>query len=318
MTKRKNNIGGLLDSLKSDSSTVESENTAVSESKIVNPAVNLAINSNVKRATSIKEPVLHLSHDQVRFFKYHDRHESSIDTIKVHQIRRSIESEGQHFPGIVRKTSDITTDGRVIYDLIVGRLRFEASRSVGIFKAFLKDVNDIEAAKLMFSENEDRQDITPFERWLSIIPIVKDNVLESQDIARLIGWDKGNLSRSMKAIDVYDDCVLHDYLLDVAKVKLGTLIDVATSYNENPKAIKDAISFVEDKYPDRKNNLFLKSILKRVTDIKTPETETLFLSGSKVKIKRVGDSLNLSFSDVPLESDFNLIIAKLKEMKAVR
>jgi ParB family chromosome partitioning protein len=178
----------LLDSLHDDGANTEPSTESITEQKsdLSNPAVGLATNSTIKRATSIKEPVLQLSHDQIRLFKYHDRHVSAIDTAKVGQIRKSIEGEGQHFPGIVRKTSDATPDGRMIYELVVGRLRYEASRGIGVFKAFLKDLNDVEATKVMFSENVDRQDITPFERWLSVLPLIEDKVLRVKEIAELI------------------------------------------------------------------------------------------------------------------------------------
>jgi ParB family chromosome partitioning protein len=278
----------------------------------------MATNSSVKRAISNKEPVLSLSHDQVRFFKYHDRHESALDTAKVAQIRRSIESEGQHFPGIVRKTSESTNDGRMIYELIVGRLRFEASKGVGIFKAFLNYVDDATATKIMFAENEDRQDITPFERWLSVIPLLKDKVLEDKEIAGLIGWDKGNLSRSLKAIKVYDDCNLKQHLQDVSKVKMFPLTELSALYSERADDVKSAISFIEENYTDLKDSLFLKAVLKRVRNVQAPLTETVFLSGSKMKIKKQGESFTLSFKGIPKEADFKTVIATLKDLEALK
>ena len=57
----------------------------------------------------------------------------------IKQLEASIKEEGQVFPGIVRKTSDKTSDNKVIYELISGRLRFEATKNVEVpFKAFLK------------------------------------------------------------------------------------------------------------------------------------------------------------------------------------
>lgn len=322
MSKKKNNVGDLLASLTSSKETMELDEQKEQVSKtpkesIVNPAIGLATGATVKRAPSVKEPVLQLKHDQVKLFKYHDRHKSSLETQKMFQIRRSIEEEGQHYPGVVRKTSEVTEDGRAIYELIVGRLRFEASRSVGVFLAFLKDLNDTEATKIMFSENEDRQDITPFERWLSIIPIVNDNIMGTSEIARLIGWDKGNLSRSLKAIQFYNECNLEQFLVDVAKVRLSVLIELATLYSEKPDEVEKAISFVEERYPSRKDNLFLKGVIKRVKDVEDVVVDTLFLSGSKVKIKKKGDNLSLTFSGVPHESDFKTIIEKLKEIKSI-
>lgn len=320
MVKKRNNIGGLLDNLKSDNDTsdIVDTNPILSLSrKPSNPAIGLATNDTVRRAPSVKEPVLNLTHDQVKIFKYHDRHTSTLDTVKVMQIRRSIESEGQHFPGIVRKTNDVTLDGRMVYELVAGRLRYEASRGIGVFKAFLKDLDDGEAAKVMFAENEDRQDITPFERWLSIRPLLRDKVLESKEIAELIGWDPGNLSRSLKATRVYDECKLEHYLKDVSKVKLNVLLELAKLYDSDKLKVQEAISFISDNYSGRRDNLFLKSVIKMVREERASDSETLYLEGSKVKIKKVGDALTLSFVGLPNEAQFSTIIAKLRELKAL-
>jgi ParB family chromosome partitioning protein len=322
MTRKKNNIGGLLAGL---GKTEKEEKTESADSKVsaetkgvVNPAIDLATGNSVKRAVSVKEPVLQLQHDQVILFKYHDRHKSSLDSAKVAQLRKSIEAEEQHTPGTVRKTDKTTSDGRVIYELIVGRLRFEASRGVGVFKAFLKDLDDAAAVKLMFSENEDRLDITPFERWLSVLPLVEDRVMGVQDIAESIGWDKGNLSRSLKAKKVYEECELENYLVDVSKVKLNPLIELSKVYEEKPDSVKESIKFVEEKYPGRKDTIFLRSILKHMKEIIVGDTEKVFLTGSKATLVKKGDNVSISFQGLPKESDFETIIESMKKIKAFR
>lgn len=323
MPRKKNNIDSLLSSLKDTKSDVKDNSSSETELKVTtkagsNPAIEMGAGVNVKRAASVRQAVLQLKHDQVKLFKYHDRSNSSLDSIKVTQIRRSIEAEGQHFPGIVRKTSETTADGRMVYELVVGRLRYEASRGVGVFKAFLKELTDSEAAKIMFSENEDRLDITPFERWLSILPIIKDKIMGVREIAELTGFDAGNLSKALKAQKVYEECNLHMFLENVSKVKLGTLIEVQNLYDEKPKEVIEAIKTVEFNYAGRKDNLFLKSIIKIVKDIKTNDRETIFLSGSKVNIKKVGENVTLSFKGLPQENEFSKIIEKLKELNALQ
>jgi ParB family chromosome partitioning protein len=322
MVKRRNNIGGLLDKLndkKTDSEHVEVVNTdAGNATQTRNPAIKLAMGTSEKRAKSVKEPILYLEHDQVIMFKYHDRHTSSLDTVKVQQIKRSITKEGQHFPGIVRKTDKVTADGRIIYELIVGRVRFEASRSVGVFKAFLRDLSDADATKVMLSENEDRQDITPYERWLSILPLVKDGILSNNEIAELIGWDKGNLSRSLKARVFYEEENMQDVLLDVTKVKLNQLIEVAALYEKDKSGVREAIAFIKENYPTRKDNLFLKAVIKRFSDALNPITKTLYLDGSKMTAKRVGDRISLNFAGLPDRSNIDEIINALEQIGAFK
>lgn len=320
MTRKKNNIGGLLDNLgkKEKEEIIEgADSKVVKDTKgMVNPAIGLATGNSVKRAASVKEPVLQLQHDQVILFKYHDRHKSSLDSAEVAQLRASIEESGQHTPGVVRKTDSVTPDGRVIYELIVGRLRFEASRGVGVFKAFLKDLDDAQAVKLMFSENEDRLDITPFERWLSVLPLIEDKVLELREIAASIRWDPGNLSRSLKAKKVYEDCKLENYLVDVSKVKLNTLVELAKVYEEKPDVVKESIKFVDEKYPGRKDTIFLRSILKHMQEIVVSYTDKVYLTGSKATLVKKGDNVSISFQGLPKESDLATIIESMKKLKA--
>lgn len=324
MAKSKNNIGGLLqglnkrppaDAAKNSESGAEAKKK---EGDAVNPAIGLATGSNIKRATSVKEPVLQLQHDQVVIFKYHDRHKSSLDTVKVAQLRKSIETEEQHTPGTVRKTNKTTPDGRMIYELIVGRLRFEASRGVGVFKAFLKELDDAQAVRLMLSENEDRLDITPFERWLSVLPLIEDKILALKDIAESIGWDTGNLSRSLKAKKVYEECELEHYLVDVSKVKLNPLVELSKVYEEKPDSVKESIKFVEEKYPGRKDTIFLRSILKHMKEIVVGDTEKIYLSGSRATLVKKGDNVSITFQGLPNESDFTTIIESMKKLKAFR
>tara|TARA_Y100000780_G_scaffold178995_1_gene164312 strand:+ start:27550 stop:28509 length:960 start_codon:yes stop_codon:yes gene_type:complete len=318
MAKR-NNIDSLLGSLSDDSSDGKSDQDSSKSAKsLANPAIALARSEREIRATTERVPVLKLDPDQVIFFKYHDRHISSIESHKVKQLEASIKEEGQVFPGIVRKTSDKTSDNKVIYELISGRLRFEATKNVEVpFKAFLKDLDDAQAIRLMLIENEDRFALAPFERWLSVIPILEDDVLPLAEIAQLIKWDKANLSRYSKAVPFYKSCNLSRFLVDVEKVKMNTLYSCFQEYEKNPKQVESAISFVSENYPKVKDNLFLKAVLKRVSEDKEVKSDTVFLSGSKVKIKRVGTNLNISFEGIPKESELSTVIDKLRELDSL-
>lgn len=315
----KNNMQKLRNGILNKQDHVSPDDQLKSSStSIVNPAIELATGSSVKRATSFKEPILHLSHDQVIIFKYHDRHKSSFTSQEYFQVKRSIDNEGQNFPGVVRKTNQTTPDGRLIYELIVGRLRYEASRDVGFFKAFLKDLDDVQAIKLMLIENEERINITPFERWLSILPIVEDNVLSLNQISEHIGWDKGNLSRSLKAKAVYQECGLDDYLLNTSKVKMHPLIELGSLYEENPSSVKEAISFVVDKYPHLNDSVFIKAILKQLKQAVIPIKKKVSLSASNVLIKKSGESFSINSDGTLNRDDFELLFEELKNLGVIK
>ncbi len=320
MAKRPNNIDSLLGSLSDEPADNKSgQDSSKGAKNPANPAIALARSEREIRATTERVPVLKLDADQVRFFKYHDRHISSIESPKVKQLEASIKEEGQIFPGIVRKTSDKTSDNKVIYELISGRLRYEAAKNIEVpFEAFLKELDDEQAIRVMLIENEDRFSLAPFERWLSVIPILDDDVLPLAEIAQLIKWDKANLSRYSKAIPFYKSCNLSRFLLDVEKVKMNTLYSCFQEYEKDPKQVESAITFVSENYPSVKDNLFLKAVLKRVAEDQEVKSDTVFLSGSKVKIKRVGTKLNISFEGIPKESELSAVIDKLRELNSLQ
>lgn len=318
--KSKSNMGGLLDGLHEQEST-ESQANKNEESKVTNPILDMAEGATKKRADSVKEPVLKLEHDQVIIFKYHDRHDSSLQSIEFQQLKKSIETDGQDFPGVVRKTELVTDDNRVIYELIVGRLRFEASRSLGVFKAFLKELDDVEATKLMLRENEGRKGITRYERWLSVIPLLNDQVLSITEIATYINMDRGNLSKTMDAVKMFMDLSLEKYLLDVNKVKMDPLVKLSKMYIDDEPLVANAVDYIASHYPARKNNLFIKSVIDKVKSTGESDkarSEQLYLEGSKARFRRDGSNLSITFDGLPKESDLEKIIASIKNLKGFR
>ena len=320
MTKgKKNNISSLLNGIGEDVDSCNVENSKPDEKKPIskelddpsNPAIALATGKYISRAKTVKEPILHLQHDQVSIFKYHDRHESSLRSNKLKQLKEAIESEEQHFPGVVRKTDRVTDDGRMVYELIVGRLRFEATRDIGFFKAMLRDLDDQQAVKLMLSENEDRFKIAPFERWLSILPLVKEDLLSIREIAEATKVDPGNLSRSLKARRFFEECDLDKYLIDVESVKLQKLIDIGNEYLKDPEKVTNALKVVLTRSPNIRNNRLLLAISNELRVVSRIVKETIQLDDLAVKIERDGENLRLYFDGLPNAQDLETIIPTL-------
>lgn len=291
----------------------ESKSTNSSQAR-AKPAAAFNLGKSGKMPKSSQLMLVELDHDQVEIFKYHDRHISSIQSNKVLKMRDSIKSEGQIFPGIVRPTDKVTDDGKKVYELIVGRLRFEGCRGVTKFKAVIKDVSDAEAVKLMIKENEERTDITPFERWLSILPLIDDKVLSIAEIAKLNHIDRANLTKSLKAKVLFDEFDLSNCLDDVEAVKLSHVLKLHDHYIENKDAVTDAIISIRENYPDLKNSAFIKSVEKRVLKRDEKLSSKVFISGSKVSVKRVGSKVDLSFNGIPNEADLQKVIEEMRKL----
>lgn len=292
----------------------ESKGQKVSSQVRAKPAAAFNLGKSGKMPKSSQLMLVELDHDQVEIFKYHDRHISSIQSNKVEKMRQSIKDEGQIFPGIVRPTDKVSDDGKKIYELIVGRLRFEGCRGITKFKAVIKDVSDSEAVKLMIKENEERNDITPYERWLSILPLIDDDVLSISEIARLNHMDRANLTKSLKAKVLFDNFDLHDCLDDVEAVKLGKVLSLYELYSKNEKAVAEAITTLREDYPDIKNTAFLKAVEKKVLSKEEKHVGKVFIAGSKVSLKRVGDDVTLSFNGLPNEADLDKVIDEMRKL----
>ena len=279
------------------------------------PAAAFNLGKSGKMPKSSQLMMVELDHDQVEIFKYHDRHISSIQSNKVEKMRQSIKDEGQIFPGIVRPTEKVTDDGKKVYELIVGRLRFEGCRGIAKFKAVIKDVSDSEAVKLMIKENEERTDITAYERWLSILPLIDDDVLSISEIARLNHMDRANLTKSLKAKVLFDKFNLFDCLDDVEAVKLSKVLRLYELYTKHEESVTDAILHIRENYPETKNVAFLKAVDRRVSSREEKHVSKVITENSKVSVKRVGSNVSVSFEGLIKEEDLEKVVEEMRKLR---
>ncbi|MFC0118268.1 ParB/RepB/Spo0J family partition protein [Pseudoalteromonas xiamenensis] len=325
MVKRNNNASSLLDRLKANSvEPAKQAHETSAEKRVVNPVVGLAIGERKVPALSEQVAILQLTHDQVRFFKYHDRHSASLNTDDFQKLKESIKENGQHTPGFVRKTKDTTEDGRVVYELVSGRMRFEATRELNVFKAFLLKLDDTQAVELMLSENAERRNITPFERYMSIVPILKDGIMKQVDLAAKIEWDKGNLSKAAKSIDFYLDLNLERFVDDPHKVKLNTFLSLHQLYVSQPEITAVAIDDIADAKPNLKNGTFFQAVTKAVKKVLEPKLEksqdrhVVTLSGCDATIENKNGQFSISFSGVPSFDDLTQLAQSLRDSDSLK
>jgi ParB family chromosome partitioning protein len=91
-------------------------------------------------------------------------------------------------------------------------------------------------------------------------------------------------------------------------VRIGSL------YKEDPQALSQAVEKIKSNYPDRKNNLFLKSVISVIEEEEKPVNKTTILNGSKLKVKRIGNKVTMTFEGLPRESSIDEIVAALKDV----
>ncbi|TQF66184.1 ParB/RepB/Spo0J family partition protein [Pseudoalteromonas luteoviolacea] len=320
MKKRSNNASSLFDKLKANSpEAAKPAYEAKNEKAVVNPVVGLAIGERKVPASSEQIAILKLTHDQIRLFKYHDRHTASLNTEDFEKLKNSIKNNGQHTPGFVRKTKDTTEDGRVIYELVSGRMRFEATRELNVFKAFLLKLDDTQAVELMLSENAERRNITPFERYMSIVPILKDGIMKQVELAAKIEWDKGNLSKAAKSIDFYLNLKLERFIDDPHKVKLNTFLSLHQLYVSQPEITAVTIDDIAESKPNLKNGAFFQAVSKAAKKVvepnesKSQQKHVVSLPGCKATIDSKNGQFSISFSALPSFDDLTKLANSLKK-----
>ena len=64
----------------------------------------------------------------------------------------------------------------------------------------------------------------------------------------------------------------------------------------------------------KKNNLFLKSVISVIEEEEKPVNKTTILNGSKLKVKRIGNKVTMTFEGLPRESSIDEIVAALKDV----
>lgn len=129
-----------------------------------------------------------------RVWDLHDRMFDSLTTQNCSDIIQSIKSEGQLYPAIGRI---VRGEPDVDIEIVCGARRLYAAQQLEIdLKVDLKELDDRKALRMMFVENEHRQDISPYERGISLGRLLRTKQFHSQtDLADVLGLSQATVSR---------------------------------------------------------------------------------------------------------------------------
>lgn len=132
-----------------------------------------------------------------RMWSLHDRFEAHITEESCRAEIESFERHGQLVPALGRALPD---DPDYDVELIYGARRLFAARHIN--KPLLVEITEIcdrEAAILMDIENRQRADISPYERGVSYLRMLRAGHFTSQDdIARALGMSTSRVSRLVR------------------------------------------------------------------------------------------------------------------------
>ena len=149
--------------------------------------------------------VLEVDINACRLWKMADRKDEGVTKKAIADLAQSIREQEQRVPVIARP---VEGDPQIKYEIVAGRRRFEACKLIGKnILAIVKNMDDQEAFAVMMIENDDRIDISPFTRALSLKSALDEGIYESQ--AALLEahneqsshrkYTKGNISKMLTA-----------------------------------------------------------------------------------------------------------------------
>ena len=121
-----------------------------------------------------------------------DRTRHAFEDEAFHALRRSIAEHGQDQPILVRPHA--TEPG--LYEIAYGRRRREACRELGIkVKARVKPLTDDELLRAMVRENEEREQLSLYERAAFVRRLGEGEGLSVRKLAAMLGISPGYVSR---------------------------------------------------------------------------------------------------------------------------
>lgn len=143
-------------------------------------------------------------------WRFHNRAIDGFE-INIDSLVESIKTDGQHTPGLVRQTENDS------YEIIFGYRRSLACKALGIkYKATVlpKYVDDMTCLKMMHSENEERQDVSPLQDARTFQAALDQGIFVNQEhLGQVLGLSQSRVSRILKSATLFR----HDWLI-------GTLV----------------------------------------------------------------------------------------------
>lgn len=160
---------------------------------------------NRRPAQRRNQVILELDINVCRLWEMADRRDEGVSGKAIADLAQSIREQNQRVPVIARP---VEGDPEIKYEIIAGSRRFKACKLIGQnILAIVKEMDDQEAFAVMMIENDDRIDISPFTRALSLKAALDNGIYESQ--AALLEahneqsshrkYTKGNISKMLTA-----------------------------------------------------------------------------------------------------------------------
>jgi len=182
-----------------------------------------------EEAISAGQLLIEIEPDQIHDPLPRDRLEISFSDADFDALKRSIQDDGQLIPVTVRKSSGDD------YEIAAGRRRVEACRQLGLrVLARVQELDDVEMLQLQFEENEQRADISSYERACWYRAVQKEYDFSTPELARRFNISQPMIVKYLKLGRIPTEIV--EALDDARELSLGdseklhkTLAEIASS-----------------------------------------------------------------------------------------
>ena len=182
----------------------------------------------------------YISPSQIENWEYSDRLSTSLGDIDG--LANEFIKIGQQQPCLIRKSK--TNDN--LYELIIGERRWRAAKKANVdLMVIIKDINDHDAALAQAAENDNRENLSDYEKGTSLAKLIAAGKIKQKDLIESLGKSRQYIS-SLLSFDKIPNELLEE-IGDIKNFSAAAAERVKQIYQRSEQH-KEAILLLAKKY----------------------------------------------------------------------
>jgi ParB family chromosome partitioning protein len=248
-----------------------------------------------------------------------DQPRKYFDEESLNQLAESIKQHGLLQPIIVRRI------GGGFFQIIAGERRWRASKLAGLTEipAIIIEADEMKASELAIVENEQREDLNPYEEAVAYKALMETYDLTQDEVATRVGKSRSAIANTLRLLDLPDEVLEMLKSADIsaghARALLGlknkdVVVDVAMKILEFSLSVRETEDLVKKLNKDYEKSLKNEDSEEEnelaVDYAKDLERRATSLTGKIIKIKSKGKKKSIEIEYIDNE-DLEDILVKL-------
>lgn len=233
------------------------------------------------------------------------------DEDKLLQLEKSIREQGIIEPLIVRPLK------RNLYELVAGERRFRVAQRIGLQEvpAIVRELDDLDAAKISLIENLQREDLNPYEETAGIITLLSTEFnIPSEEVSPLLHRVQHQFKQSSNnVIGTPEFIKIESVFSSIGKMTWESFINNRLPILNLPGDIIDALRQGKLAYTKAKAISQVKDEAERGQLLRIAIEENLSLSAIKQYIQRSDSSTQHKSKEAALKKRMKVTISKLNK-----